>query len=135
MCCPDLEDYEARRGRNVDDYLSIVPVPRLASLADFETFLRECLQPTEESRAVRSRSAELIGAETRLGATDRLFDAVAVPPAPTVVSDEGPDMAPDAAPGAGPAVSVPPSQLPLQRTSHHDSGSTSSLASDAAPGR
>jgi len=80
--CPDLEEYEENRGLNVSDYLSLIPGPRLTSLADFEAFLHECLQPSEEWRAIRAGRSELVGAETRLGATERLLDAVAVPRLP-----------------------------------------------------
>lgn len=78
--CPDLEEYEAERGLNVEGYRDLIPGPLLESPPDFEAFLRECLDESAESRAKRVRSLELVGAETRLGASDRLLDAVGIPP-------------------------------------------------------
>jgi len=78
--CPDLDQYVARRGLNVDNYPSILPGPLLESREDFCTFLRHCLNEPDSSKAQRARSIVLIGAETRLGATRRLLDAVGVPP-------------------------------------------------------
>ena len=81
--CPDLEEYEARRGLNVSDYLALIPGPRLTAGADFRQFLQECLDESPESRAIRARSAARIGAVTQLGATDRLLDAVGAPARPS----------------------------------------------------
>lgn len=77
--CPDLEEYEAERGLNVEGYRELIPGPLLDSPADFEAFLGECLDESSESRARRSRSTRRVGAETRFGAGDRLLDAVGVP--------------------------------------------------------
>jgi CDP-glycerol glycerophosphotransferase (TagB/SpsB family) len=122
--CPDLEEYEGMRGLNVPDYLAIIPGPRLESLADFEAFLRECRAQSGESRAVRVRSAQAIGAETRLGATDRLLDAVGVPrPLPPVAAT--PEPAPP----------VPAPRIPRQRAPHYDSTSTSAPSRGAVEGR
>ena len=76
--CPDLEQYETARGLNVDGYRDLIPGPLLDDPADFECFLRECLQESTESRRKRARAVELVGAETRLGASDRLLEAVGV---------------------------------------------------------
>jgi hypothetical protein len=76
--CPDLEEYEDRRGLNVSNYLGLIPGPRLVSPDDVTSFLTECRDQSGESRALRARSAELIGAVTQSGATDRLLDAVGV---------------------------------------------------------
>lgn len=76
--CPDLEEYEAERGLNVEGYRDLIPGPLLDSPTDFEGFLRECLDESVESRTKRARSAELVGAESRLGASDRLLDAVGI---------------------------------------------------------
>jgi len=76
--CPDLEQYEAARGLNVDGYRDLIPGPLLDSPADFEHFLGECLEESAESRKTRARAVERVGAETRLGASDRLLDAVGI---------------------------------------------------------
>lgn len=76
--CPDLEQYETARGLNVDGYRDLIPGPLLDAPADFECFLRECLQESAESRLKRARAVERVGAETRLGASDRLLEAVGV---------------------------------------------------------
>ena len=76
--CPDHDDYVAARGLNVDDYFSLLPGPLLQDGNDFQAFVRECVEEPELSQARRLRSADLIGAETRLGATERLLDAVGI---------------------------------------------------------
>ncbi len=76
--CPDLEQYEAARGLNVDGYRDLIPGPLLDSPADFERFLGECLEESAESRKTRAQGVERVGAETRLGASDRLLDAVGI---------------------------------------------------------
>ena len=78
--CPDLDEYEANRGLNVEGYPDLIPGPLLGSVSDFEHFLRECLSESSESRDRRARSKELIGAETRLGASDRLLAALGIVP-------------------------------------------------------
>ncbi len=91
--CPDLAEYEADPGLNVDGYRELIPGPLLDTFDDFERFLRECLEESVESRQRRARTARLIGAETRLGASDRLLDAIA-----TQESDQ---------PGSGPPTARP----------------------------
>jgi CDP-glycerol glycerophosphotransferase (TagB/SpsB family) len=76
--CPDLEQYEAARGLNVDGYRDLIPGPLLDSPADFEQFLCECLEESAASRSKRAQAAQRIGAVTRLGASDRLLDAVGI---------------------------------------------------------
>jgi hypothetical protein len=76
--CPDLEQYEAARGLNVDGYRDLIPGPLLESPADFEQFLCECLEESAASRSKRAQAAQRIGAVTRLGASDRLLDAVGI---------------------------------------------------------
>lgn len=83
--CPDLDEYEATRGLNVEHYADLIPGPLLESVTDFEQFLRDCLDESPASRDRRATSISLIGAETRLGASDRLLDAlgIAMPREPT----------------------------------------------------
>ncbi len=76
--CPDLGQYVAGRGLNVEDYPGLLPGRLLESRADFRTFLHDCADEPESSRARRRRSVDMIGAETRLGATGRLLDAVGI---------------------------------------------------------
>ncbi len=76
--CPDLELYESVRGLNVDGYQDLIPGPLLESPADFEYFLDQCLEETAESRRERARSVTRVGAVTRLGASDRLLDAIGI---------------------------------------------------------
>jgi hypothetical protein len=76
--CPDLELYEAARGLNVAGYRDLIPGPLLESPADFERFLGECCEESAESRLKRARAVERVGAVTRLGASDRLLDAVGI---------------------------------------------------------
>ncbi|MBA2445051.1 MAG: CDP-glycerol glycerophosphotransferase family protein [Nocardioidaceae bacterium] len=76
--CPDLDEYVANRGLNVEEYPSLLPGPLLESREDFRRFMRDCLEESDSSRAQRSRSIDRIGAETRLGATKRLLDAVGI---------------------------------------------------------
>jgi CDP-Glycerol:Poly(glycerophosphate) glycerophosphotransferase len=77
--CPDLDDYQASRGLNVEDYDKLIPGPLLESVTDFEDFLRNCIEESAPSRELRSYSRALVGAETRLGASDRLLDALDIP--------------------------------------------------------
>jgi CDP-Glycerol:Poly(glycerophosphate) glycerophosphotransferase len=74
--CPDLDEYQANRGLNVDGYSDLIPGPLLESASDFERFLGECISESAESRALRARSVAVIGAETRLGASERLLEAL-----------------------------------------------------------
>ena len=76
--CPDLAEYEAAPGLNVDDYRDLIPGPLLHTVDDFERFFQECLEESLESKLRRARSVQLIGAETRAGASDRLLDALAI---------------------------------------------------------
>lgn len=76
--CPDLEQYETARGLNVEGYRDLIPGPLLDTAADFERFLGECLAESAPSREHRAKAAQRIGAEKRLGASDRLLDAVGV---------------------------------------------------------
>lgn len=76
--CPDLDEYEATRGLNVEDYADLIPGPLLESVSDFEQFLRDCVDEPVASKDRRARSVSLIGAETRLGASDRLLDALGI---------------------------------------------------------
>jgi len=76
--CPDLDEYEATRGLNVEHYADLIPGPLLESVTDFEQFLRDCLDESPASRDRRATSISLIGAETRLGASDRLLDALGI---------------------------------------------------------
>lgn len=78
--CPDLEEYEASRGLNVEHYSDLVPGPLLRCVSDFEQFFRDCVSESPESRDRRVRSKKLIGAETRLGASDRLIEALGILP-------------------------------------------------------
>jgi CDP-glycerol:poly(glycerophosphate) glycerophosphotransferase len=81
--CPDLDEYEATRGLNVDNYQELLPGPLLESADDFESFLQDCLDEPSESRDRRATKSALIGAETRLGASDRLLEALSIAvPAP-----------------------------------------------------
>ncbi len=86
--CPDIERYEADPGLNVEDYRELIPGPLLHTVADFQRFLRDCLDESTESKQRRARSAERIGAETRAGASDRLLDAIGIqrPPQPVTVA-------------------------------------------------
>ncbi len=92
--CPDLERYVAGRGLNVEDYPSLIPGPLLKTRDDFREFLGNCLDEPPASRLRRSRSAELIGAGTSLGATERLLDALNIAPreypASSIVSGQVP---------------------------------------------
>jgi hypothetical protein len=93
--CPDLDDYQANRGLNVESYEELLPGPLLESVSDFEDFLRDCISESKQSRDRRAYSRELVGAETRLGASDRLLDALAIAvttPSPT--SDQSPRRLP-----------------------------------------
>jgi len=76
--CPDIEEYETTRGLNVEGYRDLIPGPLLQSVGDFEGFLHECLLESPESRARRAKSTELVGAETRPGASDRLLQALEI---------------------------------------------------------
>ena len=76
--CPDLDQYEAKPGLNVQGYADLVPGPLLASVSDFEQFLMDCVAESAGSRQRRARSITLVGAETRLGASERLLDALAI---------------------------------------------------------
>lgn len=76
--CPDLAEYVANRGLNVDNYEDLVPGPFLSTVDDFERFLRCCLEESDGSRDRRRRGRELIGAETRLGASDRLVERLGI---------------------------------------------------------
>jgi len=76
--CPDIGEYEATRGLNVEGYLDLIPGPILESISDFERFLHECLRESPESRDRRAKSTELVGAETRPGASDRLLEALRI---------------------------------------------------------
>ncbi len=71
--CPDIEEYETTRGLNVEGYGDLLPGPLLESISDFESFLHECLRESPGSRRLRARSIELVGAEIRPGASDRLL--------------------------------------------------------------
>lgn len=77
--CPDLDEYVANRGLNVDDYASMLPGPMLENREDFRTFIRDCLHEPASSKARRARSIALIGAETRPNASNRLLDALGIP--------------------------------------------------------
>jgi len=77
--CPDLDDYTANRGLNVDDYPALIPGPLLESREDFEAFICDCLHEPEPSRARRARSAQRVGIDRTPGATRRLLDAVGIP--------------------------------------------------------
>ncbi len=77
--CPDYSEYVATRGLNVDDYFSLLPGPLLEDDSDFKAFLNECVEAPETARAQRSTAVELIGAEVRPGATERLLDALRIP--------------------------------------------------------
>ncbi len=77
--CPDLDQYVANRGLNVDDYPALLPGPMLETRADFSAFFHHCCAEPQSARMQRARSVAAIGAERRLGATQRLLDAVGVP--------------------------------------------------------
>jgi CDP-glycerol glycerophosphotransferase len=74
--CPDMAEYVAGRGLNVDDLPALLPGPLLDTREDFQRFLLTCLDEPESSKQQRAQSVRLIGAETRLGATARVLDAV-----------------------------------------------------------
>jgi CDP-glycerol glycerophosphotransferase (TagB/SpsB family) len=76
--CPDLDDFEAERGLNVEGYRDLVPGPMLNSAADFDAFLDQCRAESAEARALRHQRGAAIGAETRPGAARRLMVAVGV---------------------------------------------------------
>lgn len=76
--CPDIEEYQAERGLNVDDYLDLLPGPLLHSVSDFELFLRECVGESPDSKQLRVRSVSRVGAEVRPGASDRLLQALGI---------------------------------------------------------
>lgn len=80
--CPDLAEYTANRGLNVDDYPSLLPGPLLETEQEFVTFLRHCVDEPLSSRSRRKQSIGRIGAETRPGATDRLLQAIGLPQSP-----------------------------------------------------
>ena len=77
--CPDLDDYVVNRGLNVDDYPALLPGPMLENPEDFRAFIRDCLDESESSKARRAQSIARIGLETRLGAANRLLDALRIP--------------------------------------------------------
>jgi hypothetical protein len=77
--CPDLDEYIVNRGLNVHDYPALLPGSKLENLEDFRTFIRDCLDEPESSRARRARSIARIGVETRPGAANRLLDALGIP--------------------------------------------------------
>lgn len=76
--CPDLQEYAAGRGLNVADYPGLLPGPLLETTDDFENFLRACGEGADAWRELREKSTVAIGAETRLGATERLLDALGI---------------------------------------------------------
>ncbi len=76
--CPDLEEYEASRGLNVENYAELIPGPLLEGVGDFEKFFRDCVSESPESRDRRRQSTKLVGAETRPGASDRLLVALGI---------------------------------------------------------
>lgn len=76
--CPDLDEYQANRGLNVENYRDLIPGPLLESVSDFERFLQDCVTESPEGRTLRDRSVRLVGAETRLGASDRLLEALSI---------------------------------------------------------
>lgn len=78
--CPDLDEYVATRGLNVVGYPSILPGPLLHSPADFERFLEACSADQDPTREMRRQSISLLGAEIRLGATDRLLRVLDILP-------------------------------------------------------
>ena len=78
LYCPDLEEYVANRGLNVDDYEDLVPGPFLNTISDVERFLRDCLEESSGSRERRHRSQCLVGAETQLGASERLVNRLGI---------------------------------------------------------
>ncbi|QNN54038.1 CDP-glycerol glycerophosphotransferase family protein [Nocardioides mesophilus] len=78
--CPDIDDYTASRGLNVDDYPSLLPGPLLETPEDFDRFLHDCKDEPAASRAKRRRSIEMIGAQMSPGATNRLLRALGISP-------------------------------------------------------
>lgn len=77
--CPDLDEYVAGRGLNVDDYPALLPGPLLNTREEFRTFIELCLDEPQWSKTQRARSIDRLGAETQGGATERLLDAVGIP--------------------------------------------------------
>ncbi len=61
------------------DYPSLLPGPLLETSHDFLTFLQDCVDESDSSKALRKESVDRIGAETRFGATTRLLDAIGIP--------------------------------------------------------
>jgi len=76
--CPDLSQYVANRGLNVDDYPALLPGRLLWSPSDFRSFLRECVDEPSAAKARRHQSIARVGAETRRHATHRLLDALGI---------------------------------------------------------
>jgi CDP-glycerol glycerophosphotransferase len=74
--CPDMAEYVASRGLNVDDLPSLLPGPLLTTREDFNDFFLSCLHEQDHSKQRRAESVQRIGAETRLGATARVLDDV-----------------------------------------------------------
>jgi hypothetical protein len=56
----------------------LLPGPLLHSISDFERFFRDCLHESPKSRELRARSVSRVGAEVRLGASDRLLQALGI---------------------------------------------------------
>ncbi len=74
--CPDLEEYTAGRGLNVPDYRSVAPGPFLESADDFKQFLSACVDGVDPWQGLRQAAVNSLGVETRVGATERLLDAL-----------------------------------------------------------
>ncbi len=78
--CPDLDEYGANRGLNVEHYADLIPGPLLRCVSDFERFFRDCVSESPESARTRLEGSKRVGAETRLGASERLIEALGIEP-------------------------------------------------------
>lgn len=70
---PDLDEYKAVRGLNVEDLLHLLPGPTLATAEDCARFAANVLVDPADMKLARKRSASLIGLVRSQGATEALF--------------------------------------------------------------
>jgi CDP-glycerol glycerophosphotransferase (TagB/SpsB family) len=74
--CPDLQEYTRTRGLNVPSLLPLLPGPFFERPDELATFLEASLEKPERLAQLRHDSVRRVGAETRLGATNRLLELV-----------------------------------------------------------